>query len=135
MKLLKKALKIAGLSLLILLLLAFTIPIVFKKQITRLVKNEINKNLTAKVDFSDVRLSLFRHFPKITIVLEDLSVVGDIEFKGDTLVSAKSVDATANIFNLIKGKNIKIYGAYLKSPRIQAIVDKNGNMNWDIAKK
>ena len=59
----KKALKITGIVLLILLAVAFIIPIAFKKQITELVKKEINKSLDAKVDFSDVSLSLFGHFP------------------------------------------------------------------------
>src|ERR1043165_7511205 len=69
----KKALKITGITLLTLLVLAFLIPVVFKKQIQRLVKKEINKNLVAKVDFSDVKLSLFRHFPRVGIVIKDLT--------------------------------------------------------------
>ena len=135
MKRFKKILKITGISLLVFIIILFLIPILFKKQITRLVKKEINRSLTAKVDFKDVRLSLLRHFPKVTIILEDFSIVGDREFKGDTLVYAKSIDASANIFSIIKGKNIKIYGAYLQSPRINAIVNADGKMNWDIARK
>ena len=45
-----------------LIVAAFLIPVLFKKQITSLVKKEINKTLVAKVDFKDVSLSLFRHF-------------------------------------------------------------------------
>jgi hypothetical protein len=60
----KKGLKITGIIVVVLIALAFIIPIAFKKQITELVKKEINKSLTAKVDFADVSLSLFRHFPK-----------------------------------------------------------------------
>lgn len=134
MKVLKKILKITGISLLSLIVLAFLIPIVFKKQITRLVKREINKGLTAKVDFSDVRLNLLRHFPKVTIIVKDLSIVGSGEFEGDTLLYSKKTEASANLFSVLKGKNIKVYGAYLRSPRIHAWVNKNGNANWDIAK-
>ena len=61
----KKGLKITGIIVVVLIALAFIIPIAFKKQITELVKKEINKSLTAKVDFADVSLSLFRHFPKV----------------------------------------------------------------------
>ena len=43
MKLLKKILKITGISFLVLILLAFTIPIIFKKQVQAIVKKEINK--------------------------------------------------------------------------------------------
>ena len=66
----KKVLKITALVVIILMAAAFAIPFVFKKQIAELVKKEINKNLLARVDFSDVSLSLFRHFPKVSISLE-----------------------------------------------------------------
>lgn len=130
----KKALKITGIVLLILLAVAFIIPIAFKKQITELVKKEINKSLDAKVDFSDVSLSLFRHFPKVSISINDLSVVGTGEFAADTLVAAKNIDASVNLISVIKGKDIKVSGVFLESPRIHALVNKEGKANWDIAK-
>jgi len=133
-KILKKTLKITGITLLVLIVLAFLIPVLFKKQITSLVKKEINKSLVAKVDFKDVSLSLFRHFPKLSIALEELSVVGTEEFAGDTLIAAKSLDASVNIMSAIKGENIKVYGVFVESPRIHALVNKEGKANWDIAK-
>jgi len=132
---LKKILKIAGISLLILLVLAFLIPIVFKKQIVNLVKSEINKSINAKVEFKDVSLSLFRHFPSISISITDLSVAGVNEFASDTLLSTKTFDATANLWSVIRGKDIKVYAVYLNSPRIHALVNKQGKANWDIAKE
>jgi hypothetical protein len=134
MKILKKTLKILGITLIVLIALAFTIPIVFKKQITNLVKKEVNNGLTAKVDFKDVSLSLFRHFPKVSITLEDLSVVGTDVFAKDTLLSTKTFDASVNLMSVIKGDNIKVSGIYLESPRIHALVNKEGKANWDIAK-
>jgi hypothetical protein len=121
--------------LLVLIVAAFLIPIIFKKQITSLVKKEINNSLTAKVDFKDVSLSLFRHFPKISISLEQLSVVGTNEFANDTLLSTKTLDASVNLISTIKGKDIKVYSVYLESPRIHALVNKEGKANWDIAKE
>ncbi|MDP4262042.1 MAG: AsmA-like C-terminal region-containing protein [Bacteroidota bacterium] len=134
-KILKKILKVAGIVLLVLIAAAFLVPILFKKQITTLVKSEINKSLTAKVDFKDVSLSLFRHFPKISIRLDELSVVGANEFAGDTLVSTRSLDASVNLFSVIKGKDINVYGVYLESPRIHALVNKAGKANWNITKE
>ena len=134
MKILKKTLKILGITLIVLIALAFIIPIVFKKQITNLVKKEINNGLTAKVDFRDVSLSLFRHFPKVSIRLEDLSVVGTEFYAKDTLLSTKSFDASVNLMSVIKGDNIKVSGIYLESPRIHALVNKEGKANWDITK-
>ncbi len=130
----KKFLKITGITLLVLLLIAFLIPVLFKKQITELVKKEINKSLTAKVDFTDLSLSLFRHFPKVSIALEDLSVVGTGTFENDTLVAASSIDVSADLFSVIKGENIKVSGIFLESPRIRALVNADGQANWDIVK-
>lgn len=134
MKRFKKILKITGITLGVLILLAFLIPIIFKKQITNLVKKEINKSINAKVDFSDVSLSLFRRFPKVSIQIENLSVVGINEFANDTLLYSKKVDGSANLFSVIKGSNIKVSGVFLESPRILAKVTKEGKANWDIAK-
>src|SRR6185503_8825424 len=133
-KVLRKTLKIAGITLLVLIAVAFLIPILFKKQITELVKKEINRSLVAKVDFKDVSLSLFRHFPKVSISLNELSVIGTNEFAKDTLISAKELEASVNLISAIKGKNIKVYGVFLESPRIHALVNKQGKANWDIAK-
>lgn len=133
-RIIRKVLKITGIVLLVLIAAAFIIPIVFKKQITNLVKKEINNNLTASVDFKDVSISLFRHFPKVSIALENLSVVGTNEFARDTLVSADNIDVSANLISVIKGKDIQISGIFLESPRIHALVTKEGKANWDITK-
>lgn len=132
-KRIRKTLKITGICLLSLIAIAFATPYIFKSQIVALVKKEINSSINAKVEFKDVSLSLFRHFPKLSIGLEELSVEGIGEFEKDTLISAKRFDATVNLFSAIKGENIKVYGVYLESPRIQALVNENGAANWDIS--
>ncbi|MGQ0739806.1 MAG: hypothetical protein ACT4OJ_12175 [Bacteroidota bacterium] len=134
MKVLKKSLKIAGIILLSLILLAFIIPVVFKKQVQALVKKEINKQLNAKVDFTDAKLSLFKHFPKATISIKGLTIVGKDYYAKDTLISANKIDITAGLFSVLKGKDIKVYGVYVKQPRIHLLVNQFGRANWDIAK-
>ncbi|HEU4634366.1 MAG TPA: AsmA family protein, partial [Flavisolibacter sp.] len=131
----KKVLKYTGIGLGTLLVLAFLLPVLFKGKIVNIVKAEINKTIEAKVEFSDVSLSLFRHFPKLSIGLENISVVGLHDYKNDTLLSASAIDASVNLMSLFSGKDMKIYGVYLKSPRIHALVNKNGKANWEIAKE
>jgi hypothetical protein len=133
-KTVKKVLKITGIVVFILLAIAIIIPIAFKKQIAELVKKEVNNNLNAKVEFADVTLSLFRHFPKVSISLKELSVVGIDDFEKDTLLGAKQLDAAVNLMSIIKGDNIKVSGVFLNSPRIHALVSKDGRANWDIVK-
>jgi len=134
MKTLKKILKITGISLLVLIGIAFAAPYIFKSQIVAFVKKEINNNLTAKVDFKDVDISFFRHFPKVAVGLDSLRVVGTGSFAEDTLLSAKRIDAAVNIMSIIKGKDMTIYSVFAESPRIHAIVNKEGAANWDIMK-
>ena len=131
---LKKTLKITGITLISLIAIAFVIPIAFKKQITNIVKNQINNSINAKVDFKEVSLSLFRHFPKISISIDELSIIGKEDFATDTLLAVKTFDASANLISVIKGKDIKVYGVFLESPRIRALINKDGKANWDIAK-
>ncbi len=135
MKRLKKILKITGITLASIILLLFLIPIVFKKQVQELVKKEINKQLNATVDFKDVKLSLLRNFPRATITIKGLTIVGKGEFSKDTLIAADKVDGTAGLFSVLKGKNIKVHALYAQNPRIHLIMNQFGRANWDIAKK
>jgi hypothetical protein len=62
---LRKTLKLSAITIAILLLLAFSLPFIFKGKILTLARDQVNKNINARVDFSDVDLSLFRHFRRI----------------------------------------------------------------------
>jgi hypothetical protein len=135
MKKLKKFFKILLITLLILIGLLFATPYIFKSQIVSLVKKEVNKNLNASVDFKDVDISFFRNFPRVSIGLDDLQVIGKDQFAADTLLSAKRLDATVDIMSFIRQKNMNIYNIFLESPRINALVNEDGFSNWDIVKK
>ncbi len=130
----KKALKITGFTFITIIALAFLIPVVFKKQVQALVKREINKQLNASVDFKDVKLSLFKHFPKATISIKGLTIIGKGEYAKDTLIAAEKIDVTAGLFSVLKGKDIKVQGIYAQSPRIHLLMNQFGRANWDIAK-
>ncbi len=127
----KKIAKITGLVVLVLLLIAFILPFAFKGKITNIAKSEINKNLNAQVDFSDISLSFFRHFPNLAVGLESLSIIGKDEFVKDTLIAAKRIDVAVNLFSLL-GEQMKISSITIEQPRIHAIVNKEEKANWDI---
>lgn len=135
MKRLKKIIKIFLVSLISLIVLAFASTYIFRNRIISLVKSEINKNINAKVDFKGVDISFFRHFPKVSVALDELQVTGTDLFVGDTLLSANRLDAVVDIMSFFRGNNLNIYNIYLESPRINAIVTKEGFANWDIVKK
>ena len=125
-----------GLGILIVLLLSAVVilPIVYKGKIIQTVKDEANKNLNAVVNFGEFDITLFKSFPDFSVTVNDLSVAGINEFKGDTLASIKTFSVTLDIMSVINGDKIRIRSVILGSPRIHAIVLKNGKANWDIAK-
>jgi len=130
----KKALKVAGLILLALLCVAIALPFLFKGKIKSIIKDQINQRLVARVDFSDVDLSLFRHFPRLSVAMDDLRVVGTDEFASDTLVAAHRIDVAVDFWSAIGGKQLRIHSIAIDQPRIHALIHPNGHVNWLIMK-
>ena len=131
----KKILLITTGIVLLLLIAAVCIPFLFKDKIFNLVKESANKEINAVVNFNnDLSISIFSHFPNLTITVNDISVAGINEFEGDTLIAMKSFSATLDIMSVIKGDKIKVKGIEVLTPRINAIILTNGKANWDITK-
>lgn len=134
----KKILKIVGITFLGLFLLlviaTFTIPYFFKDDIQKAVDSAIAKSVAAHVNFdaNKFSLSLFTHFPNISITQSDLSIVGKDRFEGDTLLSVKKFSVSMDVWSVVFGSQIKVRGVYLNSPRIFAKVLLDGKANWDI---
>jgi vacuolar-type H+-ATPase subunit H len=123
--------KILLVVVLLLLIALIVIPMVYKDKIIERVKVEVNKNLRADVDWDDFSLSLFKGFPDMTISLDNLSVVGVENFKGDTLVAFDKFNMSMDLFSLFSDK-IKIKTIVMDNPVVRAIVLEDGSVNWDI---
>lgn len=130
----KKVLKITGITLLAIIAILFAIPFLFKGKIIKIVKSEINKNINARVDFTDIDISLIRRFPRVSVSIQKIQVIGNDRFSSDTLIAANSIDAALNLMSIIRGDKMTIYSVAVNQPRIHAIVAKDGAVNWDIAK-
>jgi vacuolar-type H+-ATPase subunit H len=130
----KKALKIIAIIFVVLIALLIAVPFLMKDKILAKVKSEINNNVNATVDFKGFDLTIFKNFPNLTLLLEDLSVVGNDEFKGDTLAAIKTTSVTVDIMSVITGDQITVRGVFLDEPKIRLQVLQNGKANWDIAK-
>ncbi len=130
-KILKKLLKILLIVIILIIALMIIVPYFFKDALLSKVKEEINKNVNAKVEFTDFKLSLFRSFPQLNLALINLTVCGIDKFEEDTLMSFQSFNAEVDILSAIKG-NVKVKGIVLDKPVINAIVLKDSTANWDI---
>lgn len=134
MKIVKRLLIALAVLLLVIVAAAITIPILFKGKLLDLAKTEINKNVNAKVDFADVNLSLFRHFPDLGFRLEDFSVEGIEEFEGLNLARGAGLDLELDLGSLIGGGAVQVESITLSQPEINVLVLENGRANYDIAK-
>ena len=133
----KKALKITGITLLIILALLIAIPFVFQSQIKGMVKRVINENLNAKVEFSDLSLSLLRSFPQAHVSVSDLTITNFAPFKDETFVTAKDISFTMSIKELFKNVDeepIIINSIAITEGMLTLKTDTFGNDNYDITK-
>lgn len=130
----KKAFKIIGIVFLLLIVGLIAAPFLFKDKLIAIVKEEANKNLNAKVDFGAFDLTIIKSFPNFTFSIDKVSVIGINEFDKDTLVSLGNLELKMDLMSVIKGDHIKIQSIILNTPRIHALVLKDGKANWDITK-
>lgn len=133
----KKALKIFGITLLVFVVVLLALPFVFQSQIKQMVKNFINQNVNAQVEFSDVSLSLFKNFPNANVQVSDLVITNFEPFKDQTFATAKDISFTMSIKELFKTADeeaIKINSIYVDEAMVTIKTDAFGNANYDIAK-
>lgn len=129
-----KILKITGITLFAIVALVWAAPYLFKGKIASLIRSAASKDLKAELTFSGVDISWFRHFPNVTIGLNDVGVSCVGEFQGDSLFSAKQLVMICDVRSFVSGDSIKIYSIIANEPRVHAITNKNGHSNWNIAK-
>ncbi len=112
-----------------------SIPIFFKQTILEKTKTTINKQINGNVEFDGFKLSLFRSFPKVTIELQNVSITGVGEFQADTLLYIKTAQAKMHLKSLFKKSERSIEEITLIEPKMNLVVGKTGNANWDVAVK
>lgn len=107
------------------------IPVFFKQNILNTAKTTLNKQLNAEVEFADLKLSLFKNFPKVTVDLQDVMIKGKGEFAQDTLLNVPRFEATMNLSSLFSSDR-SIEEIILERPSLNLVVAESGNVNWDV---
>lgn len=130
----KKTMKIAGITLVVILLLLLILPFAFQGKLAKLVKEEGNKMLNAQFDFRTLNISLLRNFPSASVSLEDFWLKGTGPFENDTLIQAGELTAAVNLFSLFGDGGYDISRIIVKDTRVHAIVLEDGRPNWDVMK-
>ena len=128
----KKMLRVFLLLIGVILLLLFILPVLFKSRIETMVKEKVNQEIHATVNWSRFSLSFFRGFPELSVNLHKVSVVGLDPFIGDTLAGLERFELRVNPFSAMR-KELQVKSVLLDQALINGIVLKDGKANWDIA--
>ena len=128
----RKLLKITGVTLGILLLVALVAPMALRGKISDIVKREANGMLAAKLDFERLNISLLRHFPHASVELKGLTLVGAGRFEGDTIASASRISVVVDLMSLFGDSGFEVTKVILASPSLHAHKLEDGAVNWDV---
>ncbi|MFD0796601.1 AsmA-like C-terminal region-containing protein [Maribacter chungangensis] len=131
----KKIIRIVAILFLLILGVLVAAPFFLEAKIGEIIKNNVNKNVNATLDFSKADLSLFSSFPNAAVQLENVNLLNKAPFEGDTLFAAKNVSLTMGIMQLFNGPEepIAITSLNLENALVNVKVDAAENANYDIA--
>lgn len=131
----KKTLKWTGIVFGVLFLFLLVAPFLFKGKIESAIKQAANDNLNARVNWSDVSLSLIRNFPNLRVSVEGLTVDNTVApFDSVRLASIGSLDVVVDIKSLF-GDEIVVKRFGLVNPVLDIRFAEDGSSNIDIAKE
>jgi AsmA protein len=131
-KILFKILKWMGISIASILFLMFIIPILFPGKISEQVKIFANQHLAGKLDYRKTHLTFFRHFPSLTVSVDDFLLKGSKPFQEDTLLAAREVAVGINLKNLIFDREVKIDEIYVTDAYGNVFVNSKGEANYNV---
>ncbi|WBV57600.1 membrane assembly protein AsmA [Chryseobacterium daecheongense] len=131
-KIILKVLKWLGISIASILFLMFIIPILVPGTISQQVKIFANKHLAGKLDYKKTHLSFFRHFPSLTVSVDQLILKGSKPFQEDTLLAAREVAVGINLKNLIFDREVKIDEIYVTDANANVFVNSKGEANYNV---
>ncbi|CAM4058195.1 AsmA protein [Pedobacter westerhofensis] len=127
-----KILKWLGIVVASILFLMFIIPLLFPGTISEQVKIFANKRLAGKLDYKKTRLTFFRHFPSLTVSVDEMLLLGSKPFQQDTLLSAKEVAVGINLKNLIFDGKVKIDEIYVTDAFANVYINSKGQANYNV---
>ena len=130
----KKFFKITGIIILLLLIILIVAPLIFQDEIEQKLKNTINDQVNAKVEWTDLSLSLITNFPDAELGLENLSVINRAPFEGDTLFYAKTFNLEMGLLQVLNPEEISIDRIYIEESNVNIKINEDGVANYDIQK-
>ncbi|TPG39319.1 AsmA-like C-terminal region-containing protein [Flavobacterium pectinovorum] len=129
-----KTAKYLGITFVVIIGLLFLTPIIFADKIKEQIKKTANEKLSAELNYSDMSVSFFQHFPSLTLTLTDLNLNGSAPYKNEKFITAKEISFGINVASLVFSKAVKIDQIYLSNSFINVKVNEKGEANYNIYK-
>ena len=130
----KKILIIVGIIVLVFIGILIAAPFILEAKIGDILKNNVNNNVDATLDFSEAKLSLIQSFPSAEVELQGVTLINNAPFEGDTLFAAKQIELKLGIGELFKGsgESITIKSLSIEGALLNIRIDKEGHASYDI---
>ena len=120
-------------SVVFLILLAWMLVFIFQNKIEQKVIGQINKELNSEIKVKDVDVTLFHHFPMVSVVFNEVSASDATPQKTGNLFSARWVSLEFNLIDVITG-NYTIRQIGMDRGSVWLRVFKDGTDNYHILK-
>ncbi|MBK0371033.1 AsmA-like C-terminal region-containing protein [Flavobacterium agrisoli] len=129
-----KILKYLGIILVLFFAFLFSAPYIFADKIKEQIKKTANQKLDATLNYKDVSVSFFEHFPSLTLTLSDLKLNGSAPFENENFISSKDVSFGISVPSLFFSKTVQIDEIYLLNAVVNVKVNEKGEANYNIYK-
>ena len=132
----KKIVKVIAIVLILVLGILIAAPFFLEAKIGDIIKNSVNNNVNATLDFEDANLSLISSFPNAELNLKNVTLINHAPFKGDTLFAGEDLSLKMGLGELFKAEDdpIAIKNLMISGAKIHIVVNENEDANYEIAK-
>ena len=107
------------------------LPYFFKDEINNGIKDIANNYIKTEVEFKDLEISFFTHFPKLTVTLNETSIKESAPFNHKHLIEAKKIALGVDVKTLLSDQII-FNELMISDAKIHLKVDSLGHNNFDI---
>ncbi len=126
-----KVVKISGIVLGSTAALLYVLPFLFKDVVSEAVSKITKEYVKSEVDFKELNISFFTHFPNLTVGLEDSKIAASSVFPNQNIIKANEIALGIDLFSLL-GEKISFNRLYLSDAVVNIKSDSLGNSNYDI---
>jgi hypothetical protein len=118
---------------LIIVVLGFSLPILFRKPLALRVINSIDIDIIEQVNFARVDFSLFRSFPFLNVRFSNFTTLGSKALGNSELLSVKYIDIAVDIWSVIdNSRPIFIRSIRFFEPKLTLLISQTGQKNYEV---